>query len=144
MAPALVAVDERPSESSDTIIKKDVKQRWVSYIWDTLDKSPEERKLLFKLDTAILTFASLGESSSLSCIGNTSPNGLTLCLQKVTSSNIWIRSISIMLSCLECEYRPRIQFKTVILTIIQERGPWSLRKSTQLHADSVDRWLCNW
>jgi hypothetical protein len=36
--------------------------RWqISYIWDTLDKDPEERKFLFKLDAAILTFASLGE-----------------------------------------------------------------------------------
>ena len=33
------------------------KRRWVSYIWDSLDKSPEERKFLFKLDSAVLTFA---------------------------------------------------------------------------------------
>ncbi|GAM37431.1 hypothetical protein TCE0_024f07348 [Talaromyces pinophilus] len=48
------------SELSDTIIQKEVKRKWTSYIWDTLDKSPEERRLLFKLDTALLTFASLG------------------------------------------------------------------------------------
>ncbi|KAF1986877.1 pantothenate transporter [Aulographum hederae CBS 113979] len=35
-------------------------KRWVSYIWDTFDKSPEERRFLFKLDAALLTFASLG------------------------------------------------------------------------------------
>jgi MFS transporter, ACS family, pantothenate transporter len=33
---------------------------WYGFVWDTLDKSPEERKFLFKLDAAILTFASLG------------------------------------------------------------------------------------
>lgn len=48
------------SELSDTIIQKEVKKKWMSYIWDTLDKSPEERRLLFKLDAALLTFASLG------------------------------------------------------------------------------------
>jgi len=35
-------------------------RRWQSYIWDSLDKSPAERKLLFKLDLALLSFASLG------------------------------------------------------------------------------------
>ncbi|OQE20131.1 hypothetical protein PENFLA_c017G06053 [Penicillium flavigenum] len=42
------------------IVQKEPKRKWVSYIWDTFDKSPEERRLLFKLDSAILTFASLG------------------------------------------------------------------------------------
>ncbi|KAJ6133818.1 hypothetical protein N7523_000140 [Penicillium sp. IBT 18751x] len=51
---------EAAGESSDPVIEKTVKKRWVSYIWDTFDKSPEERKLIFKLDSAILTFASLG------------------------------------------------------------------------------------
>ncbi|KAJ9409616.1 hypothetical protein DTO045G8_2542 [Paecilomyces variotii] len=61
MAPPDIVTEERASEQyDDVIIKKDPKRKWVSYIWDTFDKSPEERKLLFKLDTAILTFASLG------------------------------------------------------------------------------------
>lgn len=42
------------------VVKEEPKKRWVSYIWDTFDKSPEERRFLFKLDAAILTFASLG------------------------------------------------------------------------------------
>ncbi|KAJ5714591.1 uncharacterized protein N7483_011772 [Penicillium malachiteum] len=41
-------------------VKEKVKRRWVSYIWDTFDKTPEERRLIFKFDSAILTFASLG------------------------------------------------------------------------------------
>jgi hypothetical protein len=36
------------------------KRKWQSYVWDSLDKSPEERHFLFKLDSAVLTFASLG------------------------------------------------------------------------------------
>lgn len=42
------------------VIDAQPKRKWQSYIWDSLDKSPEERKFLFKLDAAILTFASLG------------------------------------------------------------------------------------
>ncbi|KAL2826748.1 pantothenate transporter [Aspergillus pseudoustus] len=36
------------------------RQTWRRYVWDTFDKSPEERRFLFKLDAALLTFASLG------------------------------------------------------------------------------------
>ena len=38
------------------------KRRWVSYFWDTLDKPKEERRFLFKLDAALLTFSCLGLS----------------------------------------------------------------------------------
>ncbi|KAI4863656.1 MFS general substrate transporter [Hypoxylon rubiginosum] len=41
-------VDEKP------------KHTWRFYFWDSLDKSPEERRFLFKLDAVVLTFASLG------------------------------------------------------------------------------------
>ncbi|KAH8695134.1 pantothenate transporter [Talaromyces proteolyticus] len=51
---------KQASESTEAIIQKEVKRKWTSYIWDTFDKSPEERRLLFKLDFAILAFASLG------------------------------------------------------------------------------------
>ncbi|KIM92904.1 hypothetical protein OIDMADRAFT_107048 [Oidiodendron maius Zn] len=36
------------------------KRRRVSYLWDTLDKPKEERRFLFKLDAALLTFSCLG------------------------------------------------------------------------------------
>ncbi|PQE04982.1 MFS transporter Liz1 Seo1 protein [Rutstroemia sp. NJR-2017a BBW] len=42
------------------VIREKPKKKWTSYIWDTLDKTPEERRFLFKLDLAVLTFASLG------------------------------------------------------------------------------------
>jgi ACS family pantothenate transporter-like MFS transporter len=51
-------------EAADRIVKLDVsKNRWVSYLWDTLDKSKEERRFLFKLDAALLTYACLGKST---------------------------------------------------------------------------------
>lgn len=59
--------DEKPrhdalaSDSSSSItVQSTPKRTWRSYLWDTFDKSPEERKFLFKLDAVILTFASLG------------------------------------------------------------------------------------
>ncbi|KAL8742229.1 MAG: hypothetical protein Q9190_005263, partial [Brigantiaea leucoxantha] len=45
---------------ADEVVRADVKRKWTSYVWDTLDKSPAERQFLFKLDAALLTFASLG------------------------------------------------------------------------------------
>jgi ACS family pantothenate transporter-like MFS transporter len=47
------------------VIDAEPKRKWQSYIWDSLDKSPEERHFLFKLDAAVLTFASLGEQPRL-------------------------------------------------------------------------------
>jgi ACS family pantothenate transporter-like MFS transporter len=53
-----------PVGSHTLAVSKDpvAKRTWRSYVWDTFDKSPEERRFLFKLDAVILTFASLGES----------------------------------------------------------------------------------
>lgn len=60
----LVASNESTRESdihSDAIpVSKEVKRTWRSYLWDTFDKSPEERRFLNKLDAVILTLASLG------------------------------------------------------------------------------------
>jgi ACS family pantothenate transporter-like MFS transporter len=49
---------EVAQNAADVIIKDVPRKKWISYLWDTLDKSPEERKFLFKLDAAVLTFAS--------------------------------------------------------------------------------------
>lgn len=54
-----VNIDRAESLSSE-IVHPEIKKKWVSYIWDTLDKSPAERRFLFKLDAALLSFASLG------------------------------------------------------------------------------------
>ena len=60
MAPTLTNRSVDAQLHADEIIKETPKRRWQSYIWDSLDKSPQERKFLFKLDSAVLTFASLG------------------------------------------------------------------------------------
>ncbi|KAH7629206.1 major facilitator superfamily domain-containing protein [Sordaria sp. MPI-SDFR-AT-0083] len=52
---------EYNSDSQSTeLVQGKPKRSWRSYLWDTLDKSPEERRFLFKLDAVILTLASLG------------------------------------------------------------------------------------
>ncbi|ROW08664.1 hypothetical protein VPNG_06448 [Cytospora leucostoma] len=53
-------VSEDPLHSSSVSVQSTPKRTWRSYLWDTFDKSPEERRFLFKLDAVILTFASLG------------------------------------------------------------------------------------
>ena len=52
-------------DSDNSVIKEKVTKKWQSYIWDTFDKSPEERRFLFKLDAALLTFASLGNDTAI-------------------------------------------------------------------------------
>lgn len=52
--------NEDAQQHAQEVIQEKPKRKWQSYIWDSLDKSPEERKFLFKLDCAVLTFASLG------------------------------------------------------------------------------------
>lgn len=48
------AGDESPAEKKQT-----VRQRIRSIVWDTLDRSPEERRFIAKIDFFILTWASL-------------------------------------------------------------------------------------
>ncbi|KAK3380436.1 major facilitator superfamily domain-containing protein [Lasiosphaeria ovina] len=52
-----LGADKPPSSSSDNASGKESRK---SYFRNTLDKSPEERRFLFKLDATLLTFASLG------------------------------------------------------------------------------------
>ncbi|KAI1468569.1 MFS general substrate transporter [Daldinia caldariorum] len=58
------STDHSDADSTRTdsfaLVAEKPKQTWRSYFWDTFDKSPEERRFLFKLDAVILTFASLG------------------------------------------------------------------------------------
>jgi hypothetical protein len=51
------AVDDQAYDRAQEVIAVKPKRKWQSYIWDTFDKSPEERKFLFKIDTALLTLA---------------------------------------------------------------------------------------
>ncbi|KAL1880767.1 hypothetical protein VTK73DRAFT_5152 [Phialemonium thermophilum] len=52
-------LDEFTSRAAQLVVDKP-KANWKSYLWDTLNKSPEERRFLFKLDAVLLTFGSLG------------------------------------------------------------------------------------
>lgn len=52
--------EETDSSVSGISVESTPKRTWRSYVWDTFDRSPEERRFLFKLDAVILTFASLG------------------------------------------------------------------------------------
>ncbi|CAG1980000.1 unnamed protein product [Fusarium graminearum] len=58
------ANDQSVSSDSETsalaVLQETPKRSWKSYLWDTFDKSPEERRFLFKLDFALMTLASLG------------------------------------------------------------------------------------
>jgi ACS family pantothenate transporter-like MFS transporter len=53
-------LEESRVSGDDSVISEGPKKTWRSALWDTFDKSPEERRFLFKVDAAILTFASLG------------------------------------------------------------------------------------
>lgn len=48
------------SASATEVLEEKPKATWKSYLWDTFDKSPEERRFLFKLDAVLMTLASLG------------------------------------------------------------------------------------
>jgi ACS family pantothenate transporter-like MFS transporter len=57
------STQERPSTPeaiASNTIQEQPKRKWTSYVWDTLDKPAAERRFLFKLDSALLTFATLG------------------------------------------------------------------------------------
>lgn len=63
--PSNVSADSETADSPTELLRssEEVKQKprkWYYYVWDTLDKPKEERWFMFKLDAALLTFASLG------------------------------------------------------------------------------------
>lgn len=58
----LSAVDPSVSSSDgiyEPAVKKTMRQRIRSIVWDTLDRSPEERRFIAKIDFFILTWAGL-------------------------------------------------------------------------------------
>lgn len=56
----VAAVKDSPLLISENPVRVERKLGWRSYIWDAFDKSPEERKFLYKFDAIILTITSLG------------------------------------------------------------------------------------
>jgi ACS family pantothenate transporter-like MFS transporter len=62
--------DAHAYERAQEVIAVKPKRKWQSYIWDTFDKSPEERKFLFKIDTVLLTLASFGMLDGADCLAH--------------------------------------------------------------------------
>jgi hypothetical protein len=52
-------VEAQPDGPHHEVVVKPV-QTWKGYIWDTWELPPDQRRLLFKVDAFILTFASIG------------------------------------------------------------------------------------
>lgn len=69
-APSTSSRDDSPVEKKQT-----VHQRIRSIVWDTLDRSPEERRFIAKIDFFILTWASLTYFSK-----NLNTNNLCMCI----------------------------------------------------------------
>lgn len=57
---SIADVPDTSFPSATEVLQTKPKATWKSYLWDTFDKSPEERRFLFKLDAALMTLASLG------------------------------------------------------------------------------------
>jgi hypothetical protein len=55
---------EKAQAIADSVIKAEVSHGWTHYVWDTFEKSPQERRFLFKVDAAILTIGCLGMKST--------------------------------------------------------------------------------
>lgn len=48
------------SSETNTVLEPETKkQSWLGYLWDTADSSAHERRMLFKVDTSLLLFASV-------------------------------------------------------------------------------------
>lgn len=72
--------------------------KWYYYLWDTLDKPKEERWFMFKLDAALLTFASLGIAPPLPPVTTFTHRS------QVILSNILTKRTSTVRLYLECTY----------------------------------------
>ena len=61
---SLSPVESNGSSTNTTpVVQETPKRTWRSYLWDTWDKPPEERRLLFKLDLALMVHLPLHISS---------------------------------------------------------------------------------
>lgn len=50
-------VESGPSESQEQLVKPT--KTWKGYLWDTWELPADQRRLLFKVDAFVLTFASV-------------------------------------------------------------------------------------
>jgi hypothetical protein len=91
------------SKSHDAVQPEKRKPRLIGYLWDTFDKPPAERRLLTKLDAALLCFGAVGRFFK-----NKSVRFVALCRlhfgRQAISSRAWISTISTMPSSRECTF----------------------------------------
>ncbi|WOO80349.1 Pantothenate transporter liz1 [Vanrija pseudolonga] len=89
--------DRDSADESTADLHKEIQVTWKGRIWDTFDLPPKERKLLFKVDALILTFAALGyflKNLDQTNVNNAFLSGMKEDLgmfgnQLVTSTSIW-------------------------------------------------------
>jgi MFS transporter, ACS family, pantothenate transporter len=62
MSKVLESKIEAYDSGNNLVVAEGPKGTWRRHIWDSLDKPPEERKFLFKLDAGLLSIACLGKS----------------------------------------------------------------------------------
>jgi hypothetical protein len=97
-----MSVDD--SKGHDTVQPEKKKPRWIGYLWDTFDKPPAERRLLMKLDAALLCFGAVGTFFFLLFSSKRFVVSLTYNYIQVILSRVWISTISTMLSSRECTF----------------------------------------
>ncbi|KAJ4422594.1 hypothetical protein N0V82_002713 [Gnomoniopsis sp. IMI 355080] len=84
------------NDSQETLVVKPLKS-WKGYLWDTWEYPTEQRRLLFKVDAFVLTFASIGyflKNIDQTNVNNAFLSGMEEDLsmygnQLVTSTSIW-------------------------------------------------------
>lgn len=76
------------SKGHDAVQPEKKKPRLIGYLWDTFDKPPAERRLLTKLDAALLCFGAVGRCFFF-CLLNT---GFRLCNSQL-DSGYFVKSV---------------------------------------------------
>jgi len=58
-----IPINVKPAGVADGVDVSTQNRTWRSYLWDTWDKSPEERRLVRKIDCTLVVFGLLGTFS---------------------------------------------------------------------------------
>jgi hypothetical protein len=125
--------------AATTIIQSDeeLKQKphkWYYYLWDTLDKPKEERWFMFKLDAALLTFASLGVLLRISLVGSTTDCVAGYFIKYLDQMNISSAFVSGMYVLVDHQRRfanmmtgrKTLDFTAINSTICRHAGQWDM------------------
>ena len=136
-------VTNSASESgrADSIIKEVPQNRWISYIWDALDKFPEERRFLFKLDAVILNWVNINgrnEANFMMERWSWHENRILIEIsrseQHQQRPEFWHVSI----------FRWARERNWSCTYALQEGRPPYIGNPVELHGDCLDHWICAW